>query len=358
MRSQLDKFQQLLGLGYITLKNNAAIQIYKHLGFDYTFPIVLSAQLNNACNSRCNMCDVWRQKKEEIAASLWITALKGFKNIANYKVGFAGGEVLLKDDVFEIFKFCHQSNIPFGITTNGYLLNPDNIERLLKLNPININISIDSLDDDVYQRIRGVRFLKEVKSNIEYLMTYVEKHSVRTKIFFKTVVNNHNLTELHLIANYANEKKVAGITFDPIRRRRKIFLEGKIEEFEKMINVDQKLLQEAKYRLVRLKDEGFSILNSKENIDQWFNERNNKEAYFCSAPLSIIYINSKGEVRLCDFTDTSVGNIIYDDIRTILRSKEIRSQKRALSHCQNPCVYCIQRNLADYRKIFYSYLKH
>ena len=345
----------------IYLRNIAVAQIYKSFNIDLTKPTRVIAQLNYECNSKCNMCDVWRQNKKELPASIWITALKQLKlSLGYFTVGFAGGEILLKDDVFEIFEFCHNAKIPYTITTNGKLLTAYNIERLLKLNPLNINISIDSLDGGVYRKIRGVSFLECVKSNIDYLMMYIRKNSLSTKVFFKTVVNNFNLNELSSIANYAREMNVSGITFDPIRRRREIFLENKIDEFEAMANINMNTLQDSVEELIRLKNKGINILNSEKRMNHWFRiqDKDNKKRHFCSAPLRDIYIDTEGYVRLCDYSDSYIGNIADDDIRLILISETTKVEKKRLTKCQNPCDYCIHRNLFDYYKIFLSYMKN
>ena len=299
------------------------------------------------------------REKRELPASVWITTLKQLKSSLKYfHVGFAGGEILLKDDVFEIFEFCHDAKLPFTITTNGKLLTTNNIERLLKLNPLNINISIDSLDSEVYHQIRGVSFIECVKSNIEYLMTYIKENSLSTKVFFKTVVNNLNLEELPSIAIYAKEMNVAGITFDPIRRRRDIFIEKKIDSFEKLANINLITLQESVEKLVALKKEGIRILNSEKRMRQWFKTPNFENRVFCSAPLRDIYINNEGYVRLCDYSNSYIGNIADNDISLVIKNDLARAEKERLTECQNPCDYCIHRNLFDYFNIFRSYQKN
>ncbi len=345
-------------MAYLFLKNMAAVQIYRLFNIDFTHPIRVNAQLNNECNSKCNMCDVWHQEKKELPATVWINSLKQLKSsFGSFTVGFAGGEVLLKKDVFEIFEFCHNADIPYSITTNGKLLTSKNISKLLQLKPLNINISIDSLDKDVYHNIRGVSFLDSVKSNIDYLMMYIEKKSLPTKVFFKTVVNNLNLDELPKLANYAFEKKVAGITFDPIRRRRRIYLEETMEDFEKLANIDMDTLSSSIKKLVELKKKGINILNSEKRMNQWFKTPVYDRKFFCNAPLGDLYINSEGHIRLCDYTETYIGNIASDDIYQIVKSKSSKIEKKRLTKCDNPCDYCIHRNLLDYSRIFYSYLK-
>jgi MoaA/NifB/PqqE/SkfB family radical SAM enzyme len=341
------------------LINIAIVQIYKSFNIDLAHPTRVIAQLNNECNSKCNMCDVWRQNKKELPASVWITALKQLKSSLGYfSVGFAGGEILLKDDVFEILEYCHDAKLPYTITTNGKLLTAYNIERLLKLNPLSINISIDSLDGGIYRKIRGVSFLECVKSNIDYLMMYIKKNSISTKVFFKTVVNNLNLNELSSIANYAREMNIAGVTFDPIRRRREIFFEQKIDAFEKMANINMNTLQDSVKKLVGLKNKGINILNSEKRMKQWFKIQNIEKKNFCSTALRDIYIDTEGYVRLCDYSNSYIGNIADDDIRLLLNSETTKVEKKRLTKCQNPCDYCIHRNLSDYYKIFLSYLKN
>lgn len=344
---------------YCFLRNMASIQFYKYLKINFAHPIRVIAQLNNDCNSKCNMCDVWRQSKKELTASVWINTLKQLKSSYKYfHVGFAGGEILLKDDVFEIFEFCHDAKLPFTITTNGKLLTIINVERLLKLHPLSINISIDSLDSEVYHKIRGVSFVDSVKSNIEYLRTYIKKNSLSTKVFFKTVVNSLNLKELPSIAKYAKEMDVAGITFDPIRRRRDIFIEEKIDSFERLAAINMITLQDSVEKLVALKKEGINILNSEKRMKQWFRINDFEKRTFCSAPLRDIYINNEGYVRLCDYSNSPIGNIATDNISLVLRSEIARAEKKRLTQCQNPCDYCIHRNLIDYYNIFRSYLRN
>lgn len=350
----------IINISYYYLKNIVAVELYKSFNTNFTFPVKINAQINNQCNSRCNMCDVWRQKVSELPSFIWINTFKKLKSeFRTFNIAFTGGEVLLKKDAYDIFEYCHKSNLPFTITTNGKLLTSDNVNRLLELNPLNINISLDSLDPVVYKQIRGQSYLEQVKSNIDYLMKQIGEQSFKTKVFLKTVINSYNVDELPLIAQYAHDKKISGITFDPVRRRRGIFIESKIPQFERLIDIDFAKLTESIDKLALLKKQGINILNSEERMKYWFKTKSYKEAYsFCSAPLREIYINNEGFVRLCDFTESNIGNISEQDILHILKSRDAVKEKKRLSHCQNPCDYCIHRNLSDYLRIFISYLKN
>jgi MoaA/NifB/PqqE/SkfB family radical SAM enzyme len=346
-------------MAFSFLRNLAIIQIYKTFNIDLARPTRVIAQLNYDCNSRCSMCDVWRQGGEELPAPVWIETLKQLRSsIGYFTIGFAGGEILLKDDVFQIFEFCQNNKIPYTITTNGKLLTPENTKRLIELNPLNINISLDSLDSNTYQEIRGVPFLEYVKSNIDFLMTCIYENSSDTKVFLKTVVNNLNLSELPAIADYARKMHMAGITFDPIRRRRNIFIENKIEAFEKMASINYTALHDSVRRLIELKKNGTNILNTERRMKQWFNENHSAKKVFCNAPLRDIYINPEGYVRFCDYSDSHIGNIGTDNIFSLIKGDAAKSEKNRLTRCLNHCDYCIHRGILDYYKLFLSYIKN
>jgi hypothetical protein len=134
-------------------------------------------------------------------------------------------------------------------------------------------------------------------------------------------------------------------------------VEEKIDEFGKMANIDMNALSASIKKLVKLKNEGVNILNSEKRMNQWFKTLDNNRKFFCNAPLRDVYINSEGHIRLCDYTETYIGNIANDDICLILKSKTSRIEKKRLTKCDNPCDYCIHRNLLDYSKIFFSYVK-
>jgi len=353
----MNEFSEIFGLGYATFKNKVAVSIFRNIGVDFTYPVMVQAMITNKCNSKCNMCDVWRNESEDLPASVWINAFSKLKETSkSFKVCFTGGEVFLKKDAFEIFNYCKKARIPFGITTNGYLLNQDNVNRFLELNPMNLNISLDSLNDDIYRTIRGVNFLTIVKSNIDYLMNYIDEHHLKTKVFFKTVITSHNLHELHHLAKYAKGKKVAGITFDPIKRKRKIFVEGRCEEFEKLTDIDLTSLKDAQEKLIEMKNQNSIILNSKKNIINWFTTSQNKNVIFCDAPLTRINITNDGQVRLCDYIESSIGNICNDNLGLLLKNKKVREEMKMLTSCKEPCEYCIQRNMSDYFRIFLNFL--
>jgi MoaA/NifB/PqqE/SkfB family radical SAM enzyme len=347
-----------INLAINNLKSIIYSDIYLKTGIDFTYPTQIYAQVNDECNSKCVMCDVWRKNENELPASTWIDALERLRNkISNYKICFAGGEVFLKKDVYEIFKYCNKNKIVFGITTNGILFNEENINKFLSLNPYNINISLDSLDSEIYKKIRGVNALETVLSNIKNILEYKKTTGNKVIITIKTVVNSYNIKELTNIARFAQEMGMNGVTYDIIKKRRKHFQENKVEDFEKIYNLDKELLNSVSKELIKMKSNGYKIFNSEENIRQWKNYDKKLLERICNIPLRNLYIFTSGNVQFCDYSNDVVGYIQDDDIDKILNSKLTNEIKKNHVNCQNPCVYCMKRSFKDYINIFKSFVK-
>jgi MoaA/NifB/PqqE/SkfB family radical SAM enzyme len=346
-------------LGISCLGSFVASGVYRSTGVDMTYPTHVYAMVNNECNSRCVMCDMWRyDDKAEIPAHFWIDALRGLRSsLRAVKVSFSGGEVFLKTDIFEILRGCADAGIPFGVVTNGILLTPENVERYLECRPMNLSVSIDSLDPVIYGEIRGTSSLQRVRANMESLMDRLEHVGSNLRVTLKTVVNRKNLPELGALAAYAQQMGLAGITFDPIKRTREPFTTSFVREFEDIFAMESDSLREAADELIGLKRSGYPILNSEANMREWIHYADSRANDVCTVPLNSLYVDRLGDVRICDFRGDSIGNIQESDLRLMWRQPQTQSVRKELVGCDQPCVYCVRRGMKDYLSVFLAYGK-
>ena len=126
----------------------------------------LRIAVNSGCNLNCIYChhegEIDPKKAmslEDIAAIMEIAKGIGIKSVK-----LTGGEPLLRKDIVDIVK-----SVPPGIevsmTTNGTLLAP--MAKDLKDSGLSrVNISLDSLNQDTYQKITGDRVLNDVLEGI------------------------------------------------------------------------------------------------------------------------------------------------------------------------------------------------
>jgi len=115
------------------------------------------------------MCGIWKTPSkisEELTFEEIKTIFKDLKSYGIKHVFLQGGEPLLRTDIVQIVEVMLELKLNPSIITNGLLLKEDISQRLAKLK-CNVGISLDTLDQNKYFKIRGVDGLKIVLGNIE-----------------------------------------------------------------------------------------------------------------------------------------------------------------------------------------------
>lgn len=81
------------------------------------------------------------------------------------RIIIGGGEPLVRDDIEDILKIFENEKVKPAIATNGILLNEKIINQISK-SCITLQISLDTLNKDIYTKLRGTDNLYRVKDNI------------------------------------------------------------------------------------------------------------------------------------------------------------------------------------------------
>ena len=130
----------------------------------------LRISLTDNCNLRCIYCtpEKLSQKKEEKLLFEDIAKIiKVAKEIGIKKIRLTGGEPLLRKDLFQIINEIKKSGIDeIYITTNGILLE-EKIKNLKEAGLIGVNISLDTLDEDIFNKITRGGEIKKVINGIK-----------------------------------------------------------------------------------------------------------------------------------------------------------------------------------------------
>lgn len=123
----------------------------------------LRISLTDKCNFRCFYCygsapEIECTAKSNLMSSTEIVDLiKVFGMLGVNKVRLTGGEPLLNPAVVDIVRSI--SEIPginqIGLTTNGFLLK-DKLPELIKAGLNRLNVSLDSLDREIFREVTGV----------------------------------------------------------------------------------------------------------------------------------------------------------------------------------------------------------
>lgn len=180
------------------------------LDYIYDNKLHLVVHVTKDCNFRCKYCfiDFKHQKMEPCIQDGVVDYIR--KNIAQYSgvyISWFGGEPLMGMDVIEniskkVIEICKRAKKPYvaGITTNGYLLTPENIKKLVSLKVYSYCITLDGLKeshDNQRVLVNGKTTFDRIVSNLRYI-----KNEIKFKYLCVCIRTNFTSTTLENIDEY------------------------------------------------------------------------------------------------------------------------------------------------------------
>ncbi len=185
------------------------------------FPTHMEFELTNKCNLECIMCNgdwshLIRKNREKLPPLKMVYDEKFTEQLEEFIPNlqhalFIGGEPFVINVYYSIWEKIIELNPTCVITiqTNGSILN-ERIKKLLNKGNFCINVSLDSLNEKTYNKIRVNADFKKVYSNMEYFMEYCKKQ--KTDIGITPTIIQENYLELKDFVEFANNKNIA-LTF-------------------------------------------------------------------------------------------------------------------------------------------------
>tara|TARA_B110000977_G_scaffold201844_1_gene299210 strand:+ start:3646 stop:4629 length:984 start_codon:yes stop_codon:yes gene_type:complete len=165
------------------------------------FPKYIEIETVNACNARCPMCtindwernypvmkdDVWKKISEDI-----IENKKFLKRVSLYR----DGEPLIDKKMAQrINKFYENGITETSIATNVSLLNEKRATDLLEAGLGMIIFSIDSLNKDVFEKIRVRLNFEEVRDNAIRFLQLRDKINPKCRVWIRMIRQKSNYDE-------------------------------------------------------------------------------------------------------------------------------------------------------------------
>lgn len=129
-------------------------------------PILTIFDVTRLCNQRCPMCNIYRTKSNDMSLD---EIKKKADELKKFGIGYVflqGGEPTIRKDIIEIIDAFIKRGIKPTLITNGLLLTEEFAEKIAQ-RKCNLSISIDSLDPQVFGKMRGVDKLELVLENVK-----------------------------------------------------------------------------------------------------------------------------------------------------------------------------------------------
>ena len=166
----------------------------------------LRISVTDRCNFRCRYCmpeELYGEafeflKKDQILSFEEIIRLSEiFVSLGVKKIRLTGGEPLVRKDVSKLIESISKINkdLDIAMTTNGYLLEK-NASNLYQAGLKRLTVSLDSLDNEIFQEMSGKKF------NVIEVLNGIKKAQIEG---FKDIKINT------VVRKGVNEKSILGL---------------------------------------------------------------------------------------------------------------------------------------------------
>jgi MoaA/NifB/PqqE/SkfB family radical SAM enzyme len=172
-------------------------------------------KVTNACNARCETCNVGLPTAHRSSASLSLDAATSIvQEMVRHKTVFAGivgGEPLLYQHLYDLLGMCHHHGIRTNLNTHGGFLSREAARRLAGVGLSYVSISLDYPDATRNEAVRkGVRY-DAVMEGIRAVKT----ESPATAVSVGMTITRDNIDDVRAMCQLAAREGVRYLKFQP-----------------------------------------------------------------------------------------------------------------------------------------------
>jgi MoaA/NifB/PqqE/SkfB family radical SAM enzyme len=135
-------------------------------------PVLVQIIPNRFCNLSCAYCNEYDKVSDPVPLEEMYRRIDALGRLGTAMIGISGGEPLTHPELDEIIRRIRRTGAIAGMITNGYLLNPERIERLNRAGLDHMQISIDNVTPDEVSK----KSLKVLDKRLQMLADYAEFH--------------------------------------------------------------------------------------------------------------------------------------------------------------------------------------
>ncbi len=125
-------------------------------------PLGATIGLTDRCNLRCVHCFVHDPAQDhllrtrELQTEQWFDIFDQLAEAGCIWMLWTGGEILLRTDFVDLYRYAKQKGFLITLFTNGTLLTPDLIALLQEWYPVLVEVSLYGLTPETYEKVTGV----------------------------------------------------------------------------------------------------------------------------------------------------------------------------------------------------------
>lgn len=297
-------------------------------------PLGIHFETTYACTCKCQFCGRWVnggiRRTEELTSRQIAGMFRDAHSMGVRVITLSGGEPLLKHGILDIMRDARAMGMFTNVTHNGTLVNEETVEDVLSAFDM-INISLDSLDRERHDRLRGIpgTFDKAMKA-VELLCS--RTHG--TVVNVQSVLTSENFDDLLAINRHFHPLGV-GTYFQPIH-----------DDLDNQFTVSQPKLTH--HDMTRLRAAWPDFL-SQYRFPGWLDKRlllryyrlmpdfmedpdATRACFYCLAGSLTFFVDPYGDVFPCDPIRLSIGNLNEESLVDIWNGEKARAARLRAKH--------------------------
>lgn len=287
---------------------------YKHLLLEILkIPRFANLFITTACTCRCMMCNSWRLEKNFMSLSLFKQSVDVLEDLGFYNFSLTGGEPLAHPRYIALVRYLKHRGFYVTSPTNGTLLTDRNVRKLKESGIDSVNVSIDSLNQEIADKVRGHpgQLAKALKG-----LSLLSKHNIPSSAII--LLGKHNIREFgHMIRKLDIVHDVPCILSFP---------DPGVGPLDSILFTQDELLKVID-ELLQLKKEGYRLLNTNRYLlELKRTSLGEARKILCYGGYHVVNVYWDGTVKPC-FNKEPIGHIT--------KLNELR--RVPCTHCLNQC---------------------
>ena len=327
-------------------------------------PEFCNISVNEECFFKCKMCYKWQPDKfiPKNTPKLTTDDLKKFiyglrKTVdKGFLINFAGGETLLRKDMFEVISYANKLGFTTNLASNGWLITKKLAKEMIDSGLSSINFSVDGSTPKIHDEMRGrPKSFEKLMKGIDYLVEYRNikgLDKMQFRIAAQAVICAENLHDIpSLVKMIDNHPHILSIKFNVVMEPNNTGPNPNWykEEFSYLWPKDLGLVNKVFDDLIELKTNGSKIPDEFHQLEAYRRYFKNPQKFVkrghCNFDKSI-NLSSTGDMFLC-FNYACIGNIKEIDFVTAWNSNKANSVRKEIMKCDKNCHFLINCNLGE-----------
>lgn len=298
------------------------------------FPFYCNLVLTRNCNLRCKSCGVWKYPAKHCSTDEWKKIIDKISRLNTIKtIGITGGEILLRENVYEIIDYVYSKGINVVVNSNG-TLPEEKYLKLLNTKASYIGISLHYMSSEKQDEFCGLPgTFEKIINNLKIL----KKNNKNKFLYVQCTLTADNYKEIIDLKDFVNKKLCLPFSLTPATWGG----EGKslLKTTDKNIGGVGSDFSSLEKELSKYG--GLKVLRTKTYLDLALKAfKTGKKTWECKAGDWYFAISPEGRFSICQDIDTDLYILeekFEEKLKQMKDNKEILRIRENCSGCTYPC---------------------